>query len=31
VNESVVDVAPERSLQLLPLFVDTCHCTDGDG
>jgi hypothetical protein len=31
VNEYVVDVAPLISLQAVPLFVLTCHCTVGIG
>lgn len=30
-NESVVEVAPAIWVQLLPLFVETCHCTVGVG
>ena len=31
VNEYVVDVAPLMSLQVVPLSVLSCHCTEGDG
>jgi hypothetical protein len=31
VNDSVVPVAPDTSLQLPPLFVLTCHCISGVG